>query len=110
MAIKDLSTNEIHLRSTLVKANEPGQLQDFQKLLSTSELPSLGSEPRSSREDLKGLELKLNAVFKNANLSSASQSLVRSLVLLWHDHLDESHSISQEIHNADGSFLHGIMH
>jgi len=30
--------------------------------------------------------------------------------LLWHDHLDASHTISQNIPGADGSFLHGIMH
>jgi len=30
--------------------------------------------------------------------------------LLWHDHLDASHTVSQGIHTAHGSFLHGIMH
>jgi hypothetical protein len=30
--------------------------------------------------------------------------------LLWHDHLDASHEISQTIENADGAFVHGIMH
>jgi hypothetical protein len=31
-------------------------------------------------------------------------------VWLLHDFLDESHAISQGIHNASGSFWHGIMH
>jgi hypothetical protein len=29
---------------------------------------------------------------------------------LWHDWLDESHTISQSLHDADGSFWHAIMH
>jgi hypothetical protein len=31
-------------------------------------------------------------------------------VLLWHDHLDESHRVSQDIENADGSMAHAMMH
>jgi hypothetical protein len=33
-----------------------------------------------------------------------------SAVWLWHDFLDESHTISQEIDTIDGSYWHGIMH
>jgi hypothetical protein len=33
-----------------------------------------------------------------------------SALWLWHDFLDESHSISQEIDTPAGSFWHGIMH
>jgi hypothetical protein len=29
---------------------------------------------------------------------------------LWHDYLDESHTISQQLENADGSYWHAIMH
>jgi hypothetical protein len=29
---------------------------------------------------------------------------------LWHDWLDQSHTISQSLHNATGSFWHAIMH
>ena len=33
-----------------------------------------------------------------------------SALWLWHDFLDESHQISQEIDSLDGSYWHGIMH
>lgn len=45
-----------------------------------------------------------------ARLSEQSGALVRGLILLWHDHLDASHTISQAIENPDGSLLHAIMH
>ena len=41
---------------------------------------------------------------------NGESALIQSAALLWHDHLDASHDISQGIANADGSFLHGIMH
>ena len=33
-----------------------------------------------------------------------------SALWLWHDFLDESHTISQDIHTVEGSYWHGIMH
>lgn len=33
-----------------------------------------------------------------------------SALWLWHDFLDESHTISQDIDTIDGSYWHGIMH
>jgi hypothetical protein len=35
---------------------------------------------------------------------------LRSLVLLWHDHLDASHQVSQGLEDATGAYLHGMMH
>lgn len=56
------------------------------------------------------LEGKLDQfIAGHASVSGAAQA-VRSAALLWHDHLEESHRISQGLHDANGSFLHGIMH
>ncbi|MEO5804091.1 MAG: hypothetical protein ABIR24_11240, partial [Verrucomicrobiota bacterium] len=85
-------------------------LQKILSLLQADELASLGPETRANREPLQILENKLRRAFSETKFSESSQTLIRSLVLLWHDYLDESHSISQEIHSSDGSFLHGIMH
>lgn len=90
--------------------NDADAVREIQLLLNTKELTGLDSEPRPGRELSKSLEEKLAAIFSETDVSSSSRPLVRSLVLLWHDYLDESHSISQDIHSADGSFLHGIMH
>lgn len=35
---------------------------------------------------------------------------IKSGLYLWNDSLDASHELSQDIHNATGSYLHGIMH
>ncbi len=70
----------------------------------------MDSEPRSNREPLESLQSKLRDIFSQTQIPEQTRALVRSLVLLWHDYLDESHSISQNLHSPDGSFLHGIMH
>jgi hypothetical protein len=83
----------------------PAQLLE---LLNTPEPPSLGPGPRTGREELASLSPRLDQAL--AGLSPAAEKLIRSLVLLWHDHLEQSHSLSQEIQSRDGSYAHGIMH
>ena len=53
---------------------------------------------------------RLTAFFGQAKLGPRIEPLLRGAALLWHDHLDESHTLSQDITSADGSWLHGIMH
>jgi hypothetical protein len=85
-------------------------VEKLRTLLRTAEPASLGPEPRAGRESLSNLQNQLRGIFSETQFSETQQPLIRSLILLWHDHLDESHSISQNIHSTDGSFLHGIMH
>jgi len=59
---------------------------------------------------LSALNQDLDAALRETQLSPVTQQLVRSLILLWHDHLDASHTISQGIENPDGSLVHAIMH
>lgn len=82
----------------------------IKQLLATPDLPSLGPEVRTGVLSEPELNAKLAPLLRAARLSAVRQELVRSLLLLWHDHLDASHTISQGIENADGSFVHAIMH
>jgi hypothetical protein len=38
------------------------------------------------------------------------QGHLHALALLWHDHLAASHTLSQGLEDADGAYLHGMMH
>ena len=85
-------------------------LQEFKKLLADGGLPELGPGPRAGVLPEAKLNNRLNELLADANLSAQSRELVTGLILLWHDHMDEAHNIAQGIENADGSFLHGIVH
>ena len=55
--------------------------------------------------------LTLDSIFPGKKITdhNAARCCLAAL-WLWHDFLDESHTISQEIHTVDGSYWHGIMH
>ena len=82
----------------------------FKRLIETPDLPDLGPGPRSSRLLLPELNRRLDSFIEESNLPSPLDPLLRSAAMLWNDHLDQSHALSQDIRTADGSFLHGMMH
>jgi len=71
------------------------------QLLKTPQPPELGSGKRPGTQSVAELDRALGG---DVN------PLARATALLWHDHLDEAHHIVQDIENADGSYLHAIMH
>ena len=70
----------------------------------------LGPSPRAGVQTQTALEQTLAEIFRSSRISSQNQQLIRAVILLWHDHLEASHVLSQEIETADGAFVHGIMH
>ena len=80
--------------------------EDFFKVIETEASPGLGPVQRDS---IKSIE-ELNQEIESLNLIGSTIELARSAAFLWHDHLDASHDISQDLLSSDGSFLHGVMH
>jgi hypothetical protein len=83
---------------------------DFLKLIATPDVPALGPEVRLGVEPLAALNRRLDDFFDQVAPASAPQDALRCAALLWHDHLAAAHGLAQDIANADGGFLHGIMH
>ncbi len=91
-------------------ADAAQQFAQFKNLLVTPEPPALGRQRREGAMPLKELTDKLAAFFERENIPTQAQPLLKSAAFLWHDHLDESHEISQHIETPEGSWLHGILH
>jgi len=82
----------------------------FEELFATPDVPDLGRGPREGVASEAELEQKLDGLFRRSNLKPPASDQIRSLVLLWHDHLDAAHEIAQRIETRDGSYLHGMVH
>lgn len=82
----------------------------LRELLATADPAELGPTKRTSARPLAALNTSLDQAMGESKLPATIQHLVRSLILLWHDQLDASHTISQGIENPDGSLVHAIMH
>jgi hypothetical protein len=82
----------------------------FHQLLDTADSPSLGPEKRPGRKSAAELDRALAPLFAAAKWTARRNDLIRALLLLWHDHLDESHELAQKIEGPDGSWVHAIMH
>lgn len=78
--------------------------------MATPELPRLGPQGRGGTLAIDELNRALDGFFTREKIAIWGQPLLRSAALFWHDHLDASHAISQNIETGDGSWLHGLMH
>ena len=79
---------------------------ELRNLIATPELPDLGPGPRAGILAIR----EIDAPAEEMSLPVPRIQLIRATLYLWHDHLQESHSIAQGIDNANGNYLHGIMH
>ncbi|MBY0587012.1 hypothetical protein K2X85_07535 [bacterium] len=90
---------------------DPKNFGKIAPLLSREGIVSLaaGSPDQPSAEILSRCTWEVLKESKGS-LSRSSAEAIRSAILLFHDHLDASHTISQSLESPEGSFLHGIMH
>lgn len=70
----------------------------------------LGPQRRGGTRSEAEIIQFLDSFFSAQKIPESGKPLLRSAALLWHDHLDASHTISQGVETRDGSWLHGIMH
>jgi hypothetical protein len=85
-------------------------MESLSKLLATPDLPELGPGPRAGVRSEAAVNQSVDEFLRLTKLQADQGQLLRALVLLWHDHLEAAHGIAQNIDNADGAFVHGIMH
>ena len=88
----------------------PRTIEIIKPLFDTSTLPELGPTRRPEALPLNKIMKDIDDLLAATKLSENNSEKIRSASLLWHDHLAEAHEISQGLHDADGSFLHAIMH
>jgi len=84
--------------------------KDISAIFDTPTMPSLGPDSRESALSINQCKKITTEALRSADITGTEGKLILSASLLWHDYLDESHTISQSIHTQDGSYLHGIMH
>ena len=94
----------------MTASNESVALQGLKQLLQTSSPAELGPRMRPGTLPVGPLNEQVNALIRKSTLPERGQNLIRGTLLLWHDHLDEAHSIAQIVEDSDGNLLHAIMH
>jgi hypothetical protein len=81
------------------------------RLLSPDRLPELGPGSPNTIVQPHLASLTIERLFAGREVRDEEMArCCLSALWLYHDFLDESHSISQEIETATGSYWHGIMH
>ena len=83
----------------------------FRTLLREARLPALGPGTPNTQLRAQLVALNLSAAFAPHEIHTAEMARAcHAGLLLYHDLLEESHAISQNITNSTGSYWHGLMH
>lgn len=73
--------------------------------------PELGPGPRLGVWPAAQVEARLSAVSEGASGPCMTNlTVIRALLLLWHDHHEPAHELVQGFGQGPGAFVHGILH
>ncbi|MBA3846275.1 MAG: hypothetical protein H0X45_06490 [Planctomycetes bacterium] len=70
----------------------------------------LGPTVRAQALDIPAVEARVAEFVAATPGAVRATDHLRAAALLWHDRLDASHAVSQDLDDADAAWLHGIMH
>ncbi len=73
-------------------------------------LPALGPQARPGTLPPSTLQNQLVDLAPAASLDPRRRQLLLGSFCWWHDHLEAAHTFAQAIPDADGSYLHALMH
>lgn len=88
----------------------PSYRGKLEGLLSPPRLNELGPGKPNLAVRPKLEELSIEGLFEGRVADRSMAAACLAGIWLYHDFLDESHSISQEIDTVEGSYWHGLMH
>lgn len=86
------------------------RLESFKELIRFADRPALGSKRRGSALTEAVVREQTASWLKANHLEGRAGAILLGAALLWHDHLLEAHAIAQNLEDAEGGFLHAIMH
>ena len=85
--------------------------EGFASVLEPDRPVAIGVGDPSMDQESRLRDLTIERAFAGQNLRDANHAACCiSAAWLWHDFLDQSHQISQQIETSSGSFWHAIMH
>lgn len=109
-SVREMPLNRDGSRAYAGGMSDRNLLADIRPLLTTPEPPQLGPGPRPGVRSIEDVRATLQRSLKNRASQAREDRLIEAVVLLWHDHHDPAHFIVQDLEDADGSFVHGILH
>lgn len=86
------------------------RVRAFRTLASTGQPPELGAGPRPGVRPAAELNRELQRFALDHGLDPSRALRLRALTLLYHDQHDPAHDLVQDLSDADGALIHGILH
>lgn len=83
---------------------------EAKRIVDLSNLPPIGPDGPTPNKQIPPATLQQKLFAHTPTNNSLAQLAFTAGILLWQNELEASHEVSQNLHQCEGSFWHGIMH